>query len=80
MKTYVEYEAGDKVVVEAVREHGLCTDNARGGTESVPVGRPFLAKVVRTWYDYETGRRYVAETEDGRKLYFGEFGVKARPA
>jgi len=80
MKTNIVYEPGDKGVVVATREHGLCTDNVQGGTESVPVGKPFLAKVIKTWFDYEIGRRYVSETKDGRKLYFGDFGVKVKLA
>lgn len=76
MKTTCVYEVGDKVVVEGTREYGICSNNAQGGTESMPVGKPFLAKVVKEWRDEEIGQRYVAETEDGRRIFFGEFDVK----
>jgi hypothetical protein len=46
----------------------------------MPVGKPFAAKVVKAWHDYEIGQRYVAETEDGSELFFGEFDVKVKLA
>ena len=80
MRTMEIYEKGDVVVVEGTRKYGLCTNNSDGGTDTVPVGQAMRATVVKSWNDYETGRRYVAEAEDGKPLYFGEFDVRVRLA
>lgn len=72
------FEPGDKVVVEATELFGICSNNEQGGTISMPVGKPFLATVEKAWHDYEIGQRYVAKTEDGRKIFFGDHDVKVK--
>jgi hypothetical protein len=74
MKTV--FEVGDSVIVEAIEEFGICSNNERGGTISMSVGKPFLAIIEKAWHDYEIGQRYVAKTEDGRKIFFGDCDVK----
>jgi hypothetical protein len=63
---------GDMV---AVRRY--FTTNERGGT-SGPYGRT-SARVIRAWWDYETGWRFWGLVGDSRRIYFSEFDIEGRP-
>ena len=80
MKTITKYEVGDKVTVTSHKDYGLCTNNAQGGTESMPIETPVSCKIIKTWGDYEIGRRYIGLTPEKKAIYFGEFGVTIKSA
>lgn len=75
MKTIQIYEVGDQVEVTSHKEYGLCTNNKQGGTENMPIETPVKCKIIKTWGDYEIGRRYIGLTEKKKTIYFGEFDV-----
>jgi hypothetical protein len=70
------FEEGDRVQVTSTGSYGINYRNKQTGTESFPEGTTLTCTIVRTWYDYETGRRYVGRTDEGQEIYFGEFRVQ----
>ena len=78
MKTQMILEVGDRVTVKALEDYAICYNNQFGGTESFPKGTIKKCKIIKTWEDYEIGRRYIGVTIDEQKIYFGEFGVEIK--
>jgi hypothetical protein len=72
-------EEGDKVRVTSTSKWGISFSNDSGGTDHFPVDTTLTCTVTRAWEDYEMGYRYVAETDEGEEIYFGQFNVKVTP-
>jgi hypothetical protein len=73
VKIFKIYEVNDKVRVAATKRHSVAYRNAAGGTSTFPPGTVKECWVIKTWEDYETGRRYIGITADKQAIFFSEF-------